>query len=210
MTLHTEILSESQRTILPGLGSFASAQGFYLAGGTTVALYLGHRQSVDFDWFSRGTIDDPLALAERARRGGLAMENVQVAPGTLHSLIDGVRVSFFEHPYVEISDSTKWSDFSIELASLDDLSCMKLAAIAQRGSRKDFIDLYTIVFEYKPLRDLLQLYRRKYSIDDIGHVLVGLTYFDDAEEEPSPVMLRDISWDEIKREFQRWTKDLTR
>jgi hypothetical protein len=208
MTLHPEILNKSQQEILPKLGSVASENGFYLAGGTTVALYLGHRQSVDFDWFAHGGFDDPPALAEQVRRSGLQVENVQFAPRTLHAVIGGVRVSYFDYPYGDLNEPTEWPGVAAKLASLDDLACMKLAAIAQRGSRKDFIDLYAISLRHKPLSELVQLYRRKYLTDDVGHVLVGLTYFDDADAEPSPTMLQEMPWDEIKRRFALWVREL--
>jgi len=92
--------------------------------------------------------------------------------------------------------------------SLDDLACMKLAAIAQRGSRKDFMDLHVLATDHRPLRDIVDLYRRKYSIEDIVHVLVGLTYFDDAEDEPMPVMLNKVSWDAVKQQFREWARTL--
>jgi len=208
MIPHAEALSETQHSILPVLGPLASSRGFYLGGGTAVALHLGHRRSVDFDWFVHAKLDDPLVLAEQLRQSGLSVEKVQVAPGTLHALIKDVRVSFFEYPYPEIGDQSIWPEYSLGLASLDDLACMKLAAIAQRGSRKDFIDLHAIALQHRPLRDTLSLYQRKYSTNDIAHVLVGLTYFDDAEEEPSPDMLCDTPWDEVKRQFQLWVKTL--
>jgi len=208
MSFHAEVLSEAQRAVLPILGPWVSARGFYLGGGTAVALYLGHRRSVDFDWFARERIQYPLLLAEQLRECGLQMEGLQVAPGTLHVAIQDVRVSFFEYPYPLVGEPTAWPEHSAKLASLDDLACMKLAAIAQRGSRKDFIDLHEIALSHKPIEDILPLYQRKYSSQDIGHILVGLTYFDDAEEEPMPVMLSDVSWDDVKRQFRAWTKAL--
>ncbi len=72
------------------------------------------------------------------------------------------------------------------MASLDDLACMKLAAVAQRGSRKDFIDVYTLVKSHKSLPELLSFYQKKYQIENITSVLMGLIYFDDAENEPDP------------------------
>lgn len=99
-TLHSEILNEAQRASLPVIGKWASAEGFYLGGGTAVALYFGHRRSVHFDWFTARKVQDPMVFAERAREIGLRLGDVQVAPGTLHSLVDDVRVSFFEYPYL--------------------------------------------------------------------------------------------------------------
>jgi len=207
-TLHPDILNDAQRASLPAIGKWASDEGFYLGGGTAVALYFGHRRSVDFDWFTPDKIEDPIVLAERARESGLRLRDVQVAPSTLHGLVEEVRVSFFEYPYPQIADFTAMPDHGIALASLDDLACMKLAAIAQRGSRKDFIDFYVIALRHRPLKDAIELYRRKYSIEDVAHLLVGLTYFDDADDEPMPVMLSDVSWDEVKRLFREWAKAL--
>ena len=208
VTIHIEVLSEVQRAIMPVLGPFAASKGFCLGGGTAVALYFGHRRSDDFDWFVSGELGEPLILAEQARQSGLDFEGVQVAPGTLHAAVSGVQVSFFSYPYPQIAPQTLWKEYSAILTSLDDLACMKLAAIAQRGSRKDFVDVYTIAVGHKPIDELLKLYCLKYATDDIAHVLVGLTYFDDAEEEPSPVMLRDTPWEHIKSRFQQWSRAL--
>lgn len=209
MSFHVEVLSEQQRAILPALGEFATANGFYLGGGTAVALHLGHRRSIDFDLFSRHLIEDPLVLARVAEVAGLPMSVTQTARGTLHGLIQDVQVSFFEYPYPDIGKPSRLSDYPLELASLDDLACMKLAAIAQRGSRKDFVDLYAIANKHRPIGELLEFYRRKYSTKDIGHVLVGLTYFEDAEAEPSPEMLHDMFWEDIKRRLRGWVKAVT-
>ena len=208
MSFHVEVLSDEQRLLLPILGAFAKSNSFYLGVGTAVALYLGHRKSVDFDWFSGESFGDSLVLAEHLRQNGISFETGQTSRGTLHGLAENVRVSFFEYPYPRISEPVSWPEFSVEIASLDDLACMKLSAVAQRGSRKDFVDLFAISVEYKPLADLLELYRRKYSSQDIAHVLIGLTYFDDADEEPSPLLLRDMPWNSVKREFERWSKEL--
>jgi hypothetical protein len=208
VTFHTEILNQAMRDLLPSLGAFAGANGFYLGGGTAVALYYGHRTSIDFDWFTQGPMGDPLVLAEHARESGLELANPQIAAGTLHAVIDSVRVSFFEYPYLPVGEPTDWPDCRAALASLDDLACMKLAAIAQRGSRKDFIDLYVLALRHRPIADFLELYKRKYGTGDIAHVLLGLTYFDDADAEPSPVMMQDLPWDGIKTQFQQWTREL--
>jgi len=208
MIVRDEVLSEAQQTILPNLGEFAASHGFYLGGDTAVALHLGHRRSIDFDWFTQDRLGDPLLLAEEVRRAGLAVANAQVAHGTLHAVIGGVRVSFLEYLYAPISKPVAWIDTPILLASLDDLGCMKLAAIAQRGSRKDFIDLHFIAREHKPIEELVELYRKKYSTGDIAHVLIGLTYFEDAENEQPPIMLRGAAWEEVKEQFRVWTKNL--
>ena len=206
VTFHEEVLSPAQERLLARLGAFASEQGFYLGGGTAVALYLGHRRSDDLDWFTACGLGDPLVLAARAGTAGLSLEAAEPGLGTLHAVIGGVRVSFFEYPYPNIAEEVYWTKFGLKLASLDDLACMKLAAVAQRGSRKDFVDVDALATDYRPLVELLALYKRKYSFSDISHVLIGLSYFDDAEDEPMPDMLRDTPWEEIKRRLRAWVK----
>ena len=98
-------------------------------------------------------------------------------------------------------------DFDCLVSSLDDIACMKLSAIAQRGSRKDFIDVYTLVQRYRSLPDLLDMYRKKYDVGDIASVFYGLVYFDDVEQEPLPKNWQG-NWKEVVQSFQRWVKAL--
>lgn len=85
---------------------------------------------------------------------------------------------------------------------------MKLAAIASRGRRKDFIDLWLFATRYWPLSDCLDMYRKKFAARDIGHVVRSLTYFDDADEEPPLRLLIDVDWEEIKLDLVRRVKEL--
>lgn len=202
--LHPEVLPETERQALAALAPSASRAGFYLAGGTAVAIHLGHRQSVDLDFFTTSRIDEPLALAERLRSEGIALETGQVAPGTLHGRLFGVRSSFLSYAYPLLQPTLSWSEFSCELASIDDLACMKLAAVAQRGARKDFLDVFAIGKHRLPLGRMLELYQAKYGVRDIGHVLAGLCYFDDAEREPMPITLQPIDWSEVKSTIRSW------
>jgi hypothetical protein len=86
---------------------------------------------------------------------------------------------------------------------------MKLSAIAQRGARKDFCDLYALGIKCFTLPEMLGFYREKYSIRDIGSVLYGLVYFDDAESERMPRMLWDVKWAEIKRTILGWVQEIS-
>ena len=104
---------------------------------------------------------------------------------------------FFQYRYDLLQPFTYWPDGNCNLASLDDLAAMKLVAIAQRGSRKDFIDMYVLIQQYKPLNELLSTYQKKYRTDNIAPVLMGLSYFDDAEHEPDPA-LWNVEWREVK------------
>ena len=92
------------------------------------------------------------------------------------------------------------------LAAVEDIACMKLAAVAQRGARKDFVDVYALGRRRLPLRDMLDLFKQKYSTTDIAHVLAALTYFEDAEREPMPTMLWADDWSKVKRTVRDWVK----
>jgi hypothetical protein len=144
------------------------------------------------------------------RSNGIPFLTSQIAPGTLHGTLQGVRVSFLEHKYEWVEAPVVWEEFGCALASLDDLGCMKLSAVAQRGSRKDFVDVYALGVTHKPLGAMVELYQKKYGVGDIAHLLYGLAYFDDAEREPLPTMLWDVSWERIRNEIQGWVNALVR
>ena len=99
-----------------------------------------------------------------------------------------------------------WKDYNCLLVSLADLACMKLAAIAQRGAKKDFVDIYALGAKTFTLTDMLAFYRRKYDVRDMGHVLYGLSYFDQADKERMPRMLWNVDWREIRKTIQSWVK----
>ena len=101
-----------------------------------------------------------------------------------------------------------WPDYGCRLASLDDLACMKLSAVAQRGAKKDFVDLYALGLYHRPLPDLLALYRQKYATNDIAHLLYALAYFDDADPERMPHLLWNFDWRTIKRATRSWVQDV--
>ncbi len=206
MNFHADVLDTQQREILPQLAPVMTQEGFYLGGGTAVALHLGHRHSQDFDWFTAGALGDPLALGARLQALGLPLVIEEVARATLHGRIGGVRVSFLQYDYPLLHSPLVWPTYGCVLAVLDDLACMKLVAIAQRGSRKDFVDLYALGVTGFSLEYMLDLYQRKYHIEDIGHLLYALVYFEDAEQEPSPSMIWDIEWAEVKAAIRNWVK----
>lgn len=206
-TIHFNILPETQKEVLHQLGPLVDHDGFYLGGGTAIALQLGHRRSIDFDWFTDQPFDDPHRYAGSLRDRGLVWKLEQAAPGTLHGTINGVKVSFLYYQYPRIEELVKISKHSCTMASLHDLGAMKLAAVAQRGSRKDFVDVWALVQHGIDLGQMLALYQKKFATDDIAHLLMALSYFDDAELEPMPVMLIDVAWSDIQKAIRRWVKE---
>lgn len=205
MSFHPEILSPQQHKTLRLLGPEVTARSFYLGGGTALAIQLGHRRSIDFDWFLEGRMPDPLLLAREIQET-VPFVTTQIEPRTLFGTVNGVRVSFFEFRYPMLDQTVRWPDYECRLASLRDLACMKLSAIVQRGSKKDFVDLFALGRECFPLADMLVWYRTRFGIDDMGHVLYALAYFDDADAERMPRMLWKVGWKEVKEAIRTWTK----
>jgi hypothetical protein len=206
MAFHTEVLSLRQMRSLRRLGPPAKTLDFYLGGGTAIALRLGHRRSVDFDWFRQEPITDPLRLASELKTEGAPFVTGWTERGTLYGTAQGIRVSFFEYRYKLLQRPETWAEAGCLLASLADLACMKLAAVAQRGSRKDFVDLYAIGSMGHSLPAMLEAYQAKYGVRETGHLLYALVYFDDADAERMPRMIWKVSWPEVKRSIRDWVR----
>jgi hypothetical protein len=204
-----EGLPKKQIKVLKALGPHMAPKGFYLAGGTALAIHYGHRMSVDLDWFSPEPFEDGMLLAQALRNSGLNLEIEQVSPGTLHGSIQDVRVTFLQYQYPMLKSVQHWKDMDCDLAPLEDLACMKLSAIAQRGARKDFCDLYALGKTSFSLQQMLGFYQKKFDIRDIGSVLYGLVYFDDAESERMPRMLWKVNWRDIKKTILEWVKGVS-
>ena len=156
---------------------------------------------MDFDWFREEPIDDPLRLAADIRTPDLRLEVDRIEKGTLHGRASGVRVSFLEYGYPLLKPPLEVE--GLRLAALEDIAAMKLAAVAQRGSKKDFIDVFALGRRFG-LADMLAFYRRKYGVGDVGHVLVALAFFDDADRERTPLLLQRLSWTDAKAAIRGW------
>jgi hypothetical protein len=206
MRFHPEAVGALQKKGLQKLGPIMTRRRFYLVGGTALAIYFGHRLSVDLDWFTEHPIEDPMRLAQEIRDEGISFKTGSVDRGTLYGTVSGIRASFLEYHYPLLKPLVLWMEVGCSMASREDIACMKLSAIAQRGSKKDFVDIYALGLKYVPLRQMLRLYQKKYAIQDIAHVLYGLAYFDDADKERMPRMLWNIDWSTVKKTIQRWGK----
>ncbi len=202
MKLHVEALSSRQAIVLKTIGPVLACRGFYLAGGTGLALYLGHRRSIDLDFFSAKRLGDMLVLAHSLRDEGVPIAVSSVGRGALHGTIRGIRATILEYQYTTLKPPRHMGEFGCALASLDDIATMKLSAIAQRGSKKDFIDVYALLTKYASLDGMLDVYRRRYHLRDTFHVLQAMTYFDEADEQRTPRMLWNIAWPAMKRQIQ--------
>lgn len=195
---HYDILDLERKEILPRLAVFKTQ--FYLAGGTALALQIGHRDSLDFDFFSKENIDTSKLFDEiNEFFSGLEIIKTQEEKNTLSVNVGQVKLSFLTYHY-ELVDKLIEVEF-LNLASIKDIACMKLSAITSRCALKDYVDLYFILKQYK-LEELLNSCKDKFSKLDIGLVLKSLVYFDDLIEEP--IIFKEgnhVSLEEIKQKL---------
>ncbi|OGJ87880.1 MAG: hypothetical protein A2268_00780 [Candidatus Raymondbacteria bacterium RifOxyA12_full_50_37] len=191
-------LTSIQSSLLATLGKSESVKDWYLAGGTALNIQLGHRQSIDFDFFSEKQVNMEKVLEGLSR--DIHVEVTGMEPGTLHVKIEGVQISFFEYRY-KVLEKRQFQ--GIAMASLKDIGLMKILAIQQRGLRKDFIDLYAICRTGMTLPGLMGLLLEKYpniTFDTVA-LLKALCYFGDAVDDV-PLLTHDIDWENVKKYFQ--------
>ena len=207
--IHADVLPAEQLACLRRLGPAATRLGFHLAGGTAVALHCGHRESVDFDWFTQRFPGSPVDLAETLREDGLHLETTGLADRTVHGRIHGVKVSFFEFRPPLLKPLVDWPEGGCLLAACEDLAAMKLLAVTQRATRKDFIDVHALSHAL-PLEAMIDCYQRRFGVTEASRVLAGLCYFDDAEPEPMPRMLAATTWPDVKDDLRAMVRRLSR
>ncbi len=198
--MHPEILEGSQQSTLALLDRAPIPPEFYLAGGTALALHLGHRRSADLDFFCQAPFENETLLALLRQVGEIQVERSE--PGTFWGQLAGVQISFIRYDYPLLDAPTK-PDFGPRVAGIRDIASMKLSAIMSRGTRRDFVDLYAVCHHGHGLEHVYRWFRQKYlgiSYDPY-HVIKSLVYFTDAEKEPMPVMLWPCNWDEVKAFF---------
>jgi hypothetical protein len=187
---------------LTRLGREPLVEAFYLAGGSAVALHLGHRISIDLDFFTTAETYETEALIQKLRAAGpLAIH--QQGPGTLIGTLSGVRLSFFAYPYPLLEKTTRHA--GVQIASLLDLALMKVVIIGQRGKKRDFVDLYFLCQKDLELGGLLARVPEKFPgvTYPSYHLLRALAYFADAEGDEMPRLLAPFDWEEAKRFFAR-------
>ena len=199
-TWHTETISPLLEETAARLAGSGVLKNFYLAGGTALALHLGHRRSVDLDFFSAQPFNEDVFLADLQVLPALTV--VAKASQTLHLHVGEAKVSFLGYDYPLLFPL---EDFrGIAVADARDIACMKLSALAARGSRRDFIDLHAMALRHG-LRAIFDFFHRKFARVNYSnmHLRKSLTYFTDAEKEPMPEMLAAVSWSEVKTFFLR-------
>jgi Nucleotidyl transferase AbiEii toxin, Type IV TA system len=191
--LHYEAIDSKTLELLKQLQKVTDFDNLRLVGGSSLALQIGHRKSIDIDLF--GIINsDELEISKKLDKIG-SVTKIKSSENINIYLIDGIKVDIVNYHY-------KWLDEPITedglvLAKKMDIAAMKLAAITGRGTKKDFIDLYFLLHEYS-LEQMLDFYTQKYHDGSTFLVLKSLAYFNDADSEEDPIMLKTMKWTKAK------------
>lgn len=173
-----------------------------LVGGTALALQYGHRQSIDLDLFGPVQFDSIEIRHLLSQIGKLTV--IKETSNVKIYFLDDIKVDFVNYAYPWIDDIVV--EEGIRLASDKDIAAMKVNAIAGRGLKKDFIDLYFLLRHYT-LQEILDFYCRKYSESSIFRALLSLSYFDDADPQMMPVMFENADWQHIKKCISEMVKN---
>lgn len=201
-----EVLSGNTKAILALLEKSEIIQKAYLAGGTALALQLGHRISYDLDFFTRKEFNENTLLPQIKKISKFELE--KIAWRTILGRFKDVRFSIFYYEYPLLYHPKKFG--RINILDIRDIAAMKIAAIASRGVKRDFVDLYFICKEIVSLEDAIQLYDKKYKnlATTVIHIMKSLAYFQDAEADDMPHMLVPASWEWVKRFFEGEVKKI--
>jgi predicted nucleotidyltransferase component of viral defense system len=202
---HWEALTLETHQAFRKIADLEFIDGFYLAGGTGLALHLGHRFSIDLDFFSPRAdavgVDQRAVLRETFEDPTLTITLDKDA--TFAATWRGVGLSFFRlHLYPLVQPTLLVA--GVPVASLDEIGAMKLAATIDRGTRKDLVDLYFIL-QQVPIERLFQVAAVKYARVRTFAISAtrALAYFEDAEALPMLRMIDRTPWPVMKRFLER-------
>lgn len=184
--------------------------GWYLAGGSALALQVGHRQSVDLDFFTVKK-DFSVSGLERALMKTGKWDTTARDKGTLYGTFLGAKVSFIAYPFF-VPSKNMARHGTIRILLPDDIAAMKIVAISQRGRKRDFIDLYWYCQNHESLEAVISRAIKQYPFHNhnVAHFLTSLVYFEDAEKDPMPRAFFKVTWKEIKKFFRKETPRITR
>lgn len=198
--LHSEILSKEQKEIIEKL-PFLKKYKFYLARGTALALHIGHRTSKDFDFYKKIKIRPSVLLTDFKKIFKKTELNIIEATSTdLRIIVKNTSLTAFYYPYSLIRNFVKFLD--VNLASIEDITAMKVIALVQRGRKRDFFDIYYLLKRYS-LGQILEFVQEKHPEYDIYTCLRALSYFQDADKEKEnrrvKIFDKTLTWPNVKK-----------
>lgn len=204
--MFTKTLFGNTKKALAILGKSHLMDKSYLAGGTACALQIGHRISVDLDFFTPQEFDAKELTRALKNIGAFKLD--KQSWGTILGEFEKIRFSLFVYKYSVLFPFKSLS--GINILDLRDIAAMKIDAISTRGIKRDFIDLYSICQKGISLKETLSFYDRKYGTlaSNIVHIQKSLVYFVDAEMTATPRMLKKVDWEDVKKYFEKEIKKL--
>ncbi len=167
---------------------------FNLVGGTALALQIGHRLSIDLDLFTSEEFDSSQVIQALQPLGNLDI--LVDKPPFLQVRLDDLKIDFLKFPYPLVQEFIKVE--GVRLVSIENIAVMKLLAIARRGVKKDFFDLYFLLEKYS-MAEIVQLFESKMPNMDMFHIFKSMTYFEDADLDADPKMLLKVTWATVKK-----------
>ncbi len=194
--LQTQTVVPDLMELLRKIMKVEQFSNFYLVGGTSLSLQIGHRNSIDIDLFGKQEIDPDLFIEILNKFG--KTEITQSSKNILITDINGLKVDFVNYRYQLLAEPLDID--CIRMLSKKDIAAMKLNAIAGRGSKKDFIDLYFLLEDFT-LREMLDFYLEKYFDGSEFMVVKSLSYFEEANSQPQPKMFLDFDWENCKQKI---------
>jgi predicted nucleotidyltransferase component of viral defense system len=195
--LYYETIDAATLQLLKELQDVDVFQDLRLVGGTSLALQLGHRKSIDLGFF--GKVDFEQIDVKEVFGKFETVTAIKKSKNINIFEINGVKVDFVNYNYPWLQDLLIEDD--LRLAQKKDIAAMKIAAITGRGSKKDFVDLYYLLNEFS-IEQILGFYKQKYLDASEFIALKSLSYFDDANEDLPLDMLKDISWENVKKRIR--------
>jgi len=200
-----EILDDERKKLLPKLACFKDR--FYLAGGTALALQLGHRDSEDFDFFTPEDFDVQSLIDElRSVLDGYKWQITQEEKNTVSVIVnEKIKLSFFKYPYLLLE--LLLDEPYLKIASVSDIAGMKFSAIVGRATMKDYVDIYYILQQFD-LAKLLELSQKKMPNLDRQLILKSLVYF--ADVLPEKLKFKEgykVEWSVVQKTISESVKN---
>ena len=200
--MYWSILDNKRNELLGKIVKTISLINYYMVGGTALSLQLNFRESFDFDFCTSDMFNSDVLLSELKSIGNTEVKQNQ--KGTIDVLLDGVQVSFFFYQNNLVENIVKKDEIpNLRMASILDIAAMKVAAIGGRGAKKDFFDLYNIMKKCNiDTEKLASAVIKKFGTNvNYVNMIMGLSYFEDAESEELPKTFVEYDWNTIKQFF---------
>lgn len=191
--LHYETISANTLELLKRIQSLEIFSNVRLVGGPALSLQLVHRKSIDLDLFGRVEVSLDEIVAEISPFASVSPISSSQMMKFLYA--DGVKIDIVNYPYGWIERPV--IENGLVLAGIKDIAAMKLSAITNRGTKKDFIDFYYLL-KYHSIDEMTNFYIQKYNDSQLFSMYKSLTYFADAETDPMPLMTDTLEWAEVK------------